>query len=294
MCFTNGLRYGIIFVLIIGVWLLFGNKIREFQGFTIAVIAGTPYEIEAHQFKNVAEIKLYDDNRQIFHELANRRVDGVLTDRLAGYERIKKSEYHSIMPVGKLLDRENVSIAFLPEDNSLRKAVDHALITISHNGTYGRISQKYFGRNILHTIPLDRNLADDPAAIDDSWRKIQRKDPIIIAMDDQGNHPFDLELAEAICGQLGVKLVPVIIPWEEMSEGLWAKRYDGIWGISAGIDEWMNHETKFSMPVYYTGSQLFVRKDSRIKGPDMLQQERPFGSFSLSKLFPKMPRIFEN
>ncbi len=290
MCFTNWLRYGILFIFIIGAGVLFGNIIREFQGFTIAVIAGTPYEIQVHQFKNVAEIKIYDDNRQIFHELANRHVDGVLTDRLAGFDWIQKNDYRSIMPVGKLLDRENVSIAFLPEDDSLRKAVDHALITIIHNGTYGRISRKYFGRNILEPIPLKRGLA----AIDDSGRKIQRKGQIIIAMDDQGNHPFDLELAEAICDQLGVKLISVMIPWEGMSEGLWAKRYDGIWGISARIDEWMNHETKFSLPVYYTGSQLFVRKDSPIKGPDILQQERPFGSFSLSRLFPKIPRIFEN
>lgn len=288
--FMNWLRYGILFIFIIGIGILFRNIIKEFQGFSIAVIAGTPYEIQAHQFKNLAEIKICNDNRQIFHELANRHVDGVLTDRLAGLEWIQKNEYRNIMPVGKLLDRENVSISFLPENDSLRKAVDHALITIMHNGTYGRISHKYFGRNMTPPVSLKRNLED----VDDSWRKIQRKKQIIIAMEEQANHPFDLELAEAICEQLGLKLIPVMVPWEELSEGLRAKRYDGVWGISAQIDEWMNHETKFSMPVYYTGSQLFARKDSLIKDPDLLQQEKPFGSFSLSKLFPKVPRIFEN
>ncbi len=280
----------ILFIFIIGIGVVFGNIIREFKDFTIAVTAGTPHEIQAHQFKNLAEIKIYNDNRQIFHELANRHVDGVLTDRLAGLDWIQKNEYRNIMPVGELLDRENVSIAFLPEADSLRKAVDHALITMIHTGTYGRISHKYFGRNISPPVPLNRSLA----AVDDSWRKIQRKNQIIIAMEEQGNHPFDLELAEAICEQLGVKLIPAMVSWEGMGEGLWAKRYDGIWGISARIDEWVNHGTKFSMPVYYTGSQLFVRKDSRLKNPDLLQQEKPFGSFSLSKLFPKIPRIFEN
>jgi ABC-type amino acid transport substrate-binding protein len=288
--FANWLRYGTLFIFIIGIGVLFGDFIREFQGFTIAVIAGTPYEIQAHQFINVAEIKIYNDNRQIFHELANRHVEGVLTDRLAGFGWIQKNEYRNIMPVGELLDRENVSIAFLPEDDSLREAVNRALITIIHNGTYGRISHKYFGRNISAPVPLNRSLA----AVDDSWRKIQRKGQIVIAMEEQGNYPFDLELAEAICEQLGVKLIPVMVSWEGMSEGLWRKRYDGIWGISARIDEWMNHGTKFSLPMYYTGSQLFARKDSRIKDPDVLQQEKPFESFSLSKLFPKIPRIFEN
>jgi ABC-type amino acid transport substrate-binding protein len=288
----NMLRFGIFFIFMIGIWYILVYKIGEIHDFAIAVIAGTPIEIKAHQFKNVSEIKIYDDNRQTFQELMNRKVDGVLTDRLAGLNQIQKSGYHNVRLAGDLLDRESTAIAFLPEDQALRQEINRALIWIIHNGIFARISRKYFGQNILQSVRPGGMVTNVSTATDDSWQKIRRRGQITLAISEEGDHQFDLEIAEAICNHLGVKFVSVRRPWDAMSEGLWTKRYDGIWGISSRIDELLNHDIAFSQPIYDSGTQLFVRNDSRIKDPAVLWQETPFDAFSLSKFIPHWPILF--
>jgi ABC-type amino acid transport/signal transduction systems, periplasmic component/domain len=296
------LFYGMLLFLVAGIWFFFGNKIRESQGFIMAVAAGTPFEIKAHKFSNISEIRLDDDNNQVFNELASGKADVIIADRLTGLSIIKKAGYRDLKPVGDLFEQETIAVAFIPEDGALRQSVSRALTVIIHNGTYARISRRYFGRDILREMKPDFTHPEAKIATDDSWHRIQRSGRIRIAIRcslppfiyyDQYNHfaGFDIEIAEAICKELGIRFVPVLPDWETVGEGLLAKRYDGILGITADTFELLNHQVEFTIPFHCSGAQLFVRNDSPVTGPETLQKGRMPTLFSLPK-FPKLSDLF--
>jgi polar amino acid transport system substrate-binding protein len=81
---------------------------------------------------------------------------------------------------------------------------------------------------------------------------------------------FDVDIAAEVARRLGVELKPVTTAWDGILEGLLAARYDGILG-SMGITPERLERVDFSDPYYLDGSQLVVRADSSITGPDALQ-----------------------
>jgi polar amino acid transport system substrate-binding protein len=64
--------------------------------------------------------------------------------------------------------------------------------------------------------------------------------------------------------------------WDGIIEGLRAKRYDGILG-SMGITPQRQEIVDFSIPYYYSGPQLIVRKDSGISGIQDLSSNSNIG-----------------
>ncbi len=78
---------------------------------------------------------------------------------------------------------------------------------------------------------------------------------------------FDVDTGEAIAERLGVDLVYETSDWDGIPDGLRAGRYDAILGSMADTEE-RREIVSFTTPYYYSGSQLFVREDSGIEGPD--------------------------
>jgi len=81
---------------------------------------------------------------------------------------------------------------------------------------------------------------------------------------------FDVDVAQAIADRLGKTMEYKTTAWDGIVEGLRAKRYDAILG-SMGITPEREERVDFSIPYYYSGPQLIVRKDSAIKGPSDLK-----------------------
>ncbi|WP_297427564.1 ABC transporter substrate-binding protein [Clostridium sp.] len=75
---------------------------------------------------------------------------------------------------------------------------------------------------------------------------------------------FDVDTGEEIAKRLGVQLNYVTSDWDGLIEGLRSGRYDGILGSMAITDE-RQKVVDFTVPYYYSGAQLFVKKDSGIK-----------------------------
>ena len=75
---------------------------------------------------------------------------------------------------------------------------------------------------------------------------------------------FDIDMAAAIAGRLGVKASIVDIPWQSVIEGLRSGKYDAVVNSMAITEERAVH-VSFSEPYYYSRAQLFVAKDSRLK-----------------------------
>ncbi|MFA9465291.1 MAG: transporter substrate-binding domain-containing protein [Velocimicrobium sp.] len=74
---------------------------------------------------------------------------------------------------------------------------------------------------------------------------------------------FDVDTGKEIASRLGVELNYVTSDWDGLTEGLRSKRYDAILGSMAITDERLE-VVDFTIPYYYSGAQLFVRKDSGI------------------------------
>ncbi len=102
--------------------------------------------------------------------------------------------------------------------------------------------------------------------------KIKKKGEISFAM--SGGYPpfnyfnnknelvgFDVDVAREIAHRLGVKLKPITTDWSGIIEGLRSGAYDGILGSMAATEK-RKKVVDFSIPYYYSGAQLLVRKDT--------------------------------
>lgn len=272
----------ILFLVLAAVVLgLAGLRARRSGSYVLAVVTGTTFEAKAREFAKVKDVKLYEDDNQTLSELSTGRVDGVITDRLVSLIGIKQGGYSNLRLAGDLLYQETIGVAFSQEDGALRQAINRGLSEIIADGTYARISAKYFGRDILEGIDRLPTFEDEAPATDGSWERVKREGRAVFAM--SGGYPpfnyydeenqltgFDVEIGRAVCERLGIQYEPTTAAWDGIIEGLRAKRYDGVWGSMAITDERLRI-VSFSDPYYVSGAQLVVRDDSPIQSPEDLQ-----------------------
>lgn len=251
------------------------------SGIKIGVVTGTTFEEKAKEYTKVTEVKLYKDDNLTLQELSSKRIDGVITDRLVGLNGIKQGNYKNLQLAGDLIYKETIAVAIRKEDDSLRQAINQALEKMVSDGTYAAISTKYFGRNILEGIKYEKTYSKDEAAKDDSLDRVKKAGKIKFAM--SGGYPpfnfftandeltgFDVEIGKEVAKRLGVQYEPVTTDWSGILEGLRSGRYDGIFG-SMAVTEKRLEVVDFTDPYYYSGAQLIVRSDSKIKGPEDLK-----------------------
>ncbi|OGO82231.1 MAG: hypothetical protein A2Y21_02950 [Clostridiales bacterium GWC2_40_7] len=251
------------------------------SGIKIGVTTGTTFEEEAKKLSKVKEVKLYKDDTLTLWELSNGRLDGVITDRMVGAIGIKSGGYDNLKLVGDVLYKETIAVAVRQEDSSLRQAINKALEEIIDDGTYAGISKKYFDIDILEGIDYKITHPDEKAAEDGSLERVKKAGKISFAMsggyapfnyfnDNDELTGFDVEIGKEVAKRLGVEYEPVTTDWNGILEGLRSGRYDGIFGSMAITDERLK-VVDFTDPYYYSGAQLIVGKDSKIKGPEDLR-----------------------
>lgn len=279
-----------LIVIIMGVLLIGcgGNNAADTAGntdekkeYVIGVTLGTTYEEEAKKFSKVKEVKTYKDDNLTLQELATGRVEGVITDRLVGLIGIKEAGYQNLKLAGDLIFKETIAVAVRQDDDALRQAINKALSETIEDGTYAKISKKYFGRDIMEGIDYKKTFPNDAPAADDSLKRVKKAGKISFAM--SGGYPpfnyftdndeltgFDVEIGKEVAKRLGVKYEPVTTDWSGILEGLRSGRYDGIFGSMAVTDERLK-VVDFTDPYYYSGAQLIVQKDSKITGPEDLK-----------------------
>ncbi|PKM80210.1 MAG: hypothetical protein CVU89_14590 [Firmicutes bacterium HGW-Firmicutes-14] len=247
----------------------------------IGVALGTTYEGEANKFSKIKEVKTYKDDNLTLWELTNGRIDGVISDRLVGLIAIKEAGYDNLKLAGGLLYEETIAVAVRQEDDALRQAINTALAEIIEDGTYEKISKKYFNENILNGVDYQKTFPNEETATDDSLERVKKAGKISFAM--SGGYPpfnyftdedeltgFDVEIGKEVAARLGVEYEPVTTDWSGILEGLRSGRYDGIFGSMAITDERLE-VVDFTDPYYYSGAQLIVRDDSSISGPEDLK-----------------------
>lgn len=248
--------------------------------FIVAVSTGTSYEEEANKYNKITEVKTYKDDTLTLQELKNKRVDGVITDRLVGLYGLKEGGFNDFELAGDLIFVETIAVAIHQDNDSLRQAINKALAEIIENGKYEEISTKYFGRNILEGMDYKITYPDEEEAKDDSLAKVKEKGEITFAM--SGGYPpfnyfkddeltgFDVEIGMEVAKVLGVEYKPITTDWSGIINGLRAGRYDGIFGSMAIKDD-RKEVVDFTNPYYYSGAQLIVNKGSKIKSIEDLK-----------------------
>jgi len=245
------------------------------KGIKIGVVTGTTYGEKAKEYKKITEVKSYKDDNLNLQELANNRIDGVITDKLVALYGIKQANYKGLKLAGDLIYTETIAVAVSKKDDSLRQAINKAIGTIISDGTYSKISTKYFGKNILEGIKYEKTMPKDEPAKDSSLARVKKAGKITFAL--SGGYPpfnyfspddklvgFDIEIGKEVAKILGVKYEPITTDWSGILEGLRSGRYDAIFGSMAVTPDRLK-VVDFTDPYYYSGAQLIVPKDSKIK-----------------------------
>lgn len=116
-------------------------------GAVLGVNLGTTYESAVRQLATIKDVRTYGGIAEILLDLANRRLDAFVTDRLVGLHA-RQVHGGSFEPVGGLLYEETIAVAMAKDQPALRAAVDGALHDLNADGTYARLSLAWFGRDI--------------------------------------------------------------------------------------------------------------------------------------------------
>jgi len=270
-------KLSIVFIVLMFVFALGCNKK---EGYSVGVSTGTTYQELAEGLKKVSEVKTLQNDNFTLQELSDERVDAVITDRLLGLSAIKNTGFDNLKITGDVIYNETIAVAIKKGDDSLRQAINKALYEIIEDGDYAKVSNKYFDKNILDGFDYKETYLNEEEATDDSLQRVLDAGEIKFAM--SGGYPpfnyfeeetltgFDVEIGKLVAEKLGVKYVPVTTDWSGIIEGLRSGRYDGVFGSMAVTDK-RKEVVDFTNPYYYSGAQLIVRKDSKIKSVEDLK-----------------------
>ncbi len=118
----------------------------DLRGKKIGVLKASTYLDLAKEYSD--QIVEYTSDPIALNDLPTGRVDAVITDEGVGDYAIQQGL--GIEKMGEPLTHDEMGIAVRKGNKDLQQKIDQALKAIIENGTYERISEKYFGRNILH------------------------------------------------------------------------------------------------------------------------------------------------
>lgn len=124
------------------------NSVEDLVDGKVGVVTGTTFQDALEEMDNVAEILQFSSDVDNFMSVEQGRSDGLVTGIFVGLQAPK--EYGvEIEPVGDMLYQEEIAIAIRKEDEALLEAANAALAEIIEDGTYAKLSEKWFGVNLL-------------------------------------------------------------------------------------------------------------------------------------------------
>jgi ABC-type amino acid transport substrate-binding protein len=123
------------------------QSIDEMNGKVIGVTLGETYEAWLREHKPNVVLKTYKGLPDILLDLQNKRLDGFVTDKIAGLLTIREKHLDA-KPAGELLYPEKIGIAVRKDSPELKAAINAALTEIGKDDTYKGISEKWLGSDI--------------------------------------------------------------------------------------------------------------------------------------------------
>lgn len=131
---------------------------------SIGVATGTTYQdwLSENGGDWVGEVRTFSSDITALQDVAAGRLDAAMTDRNVGLYQIQESGL-DLVECGEPVFTEEPAFAVKEGNTALQEALNEALATIKEDGTYAKISEKYFGKDISTT-----GGSDDAAATSDS------------------------------------------------------------------------------------------------------------------------------
>lgn len=122
------------------------KTLNDLKGKRVGVGLGSNYEKELRAVKGI-NVVTYSGAPEYLADLAAGRIDAAYNDRLlVGY--LIKQQGLPVRGAGVIGASEPVAIAIKKTNPSLKTAVDKALAQIKADGTYAKISKKWFGQDV--------------------------------------------------------------------------------------------------------------------------------------------------
>lgn len=120
----------------------------DLKGKIIGVVKQSTYQQYAKNYTN--DVRGYtSDIDALKNDLPTGRIDAVITDKFVGLPLIQKGTVD--IKLVTYLQSEEIGIAVRKDDTVLLQNLNNALDEIIKDGTYDRISKKWFGENILNS-----------------------------------------------------------------------------------------------------------------------------------------------
>ncbi|MBA4496496.1 ABC transporter substrate-binding protein [Paenactinomyces guangxiensis] len=119
---------------------------KDLKGKKIGVVKASTFLDVAKEYS--PDIVEYTSDITALQDLPTGRIDAVITDQAVGLYAMKSMGF-PIKDVGQPLTMDEMGIAVHSGDKKLQQRLNQALEQIIEDGTYEKISRKWFNRNIL-------------------------------------------------------------------------------------------------------------------------------------------------
>lgn len=123
------------------------TNIDEMNGKRVGVTLGETYETWLKENRPEIEVVSYKGLPLIIADLVNGRIQGFVSDRVAGTLTLKDKELPA-GAVGELLYPEKIGVAIRKDRTDLLDAINKALADMMADGTYEKISINWVGVDI--------------------------------------------------------------------------------------------------------------------------------------------------
>lgn len=121
------------------------NSMADVKGRKFGASQGSNYEKMLRDAG--AEVVLYTSNATLFADIAARRIDGTLNDRLQVAYLVKQGT-QPLKAAGEPTKGVDVGLMMRKGETTLVTEVDKALDAMLQDGTYKAISEKWFGEDV--------------------------------------------------------------------------------------------------------------------------------------------------
>jgi len=120
---------------------------KDLNGKVVAVQTGTTYLENVKKLPGVKEVKNFPQDTDARSALMTGRVDAWVTDRFAARNALQANPARGLK-MGDFLFVERIAPAVAKGNTSLAEAINQALAAIMADGTYAKISEKWFKEDI--------------------------------------------------------------------------------------------------------------------------------------------------
>ena len=167
----------------------------------------------------VSAVSEYPQNVDAFNDLKVGRIAAVVADEIMARYYLATDAYKDLILLDDVLAPEEFGVGFRKGNTELRDAVQVALFEMIYDGAAGKISEGWFGKDIMIRYAKDKFVM----GLDDSFAPMGFRD-------DRGNIVgFDVDLAREVTKRLGMELILQPIDWDSKEMELSSGNIDCIW-----------------------------------------------------------------